>query len=273
MLNVGPDGQGLVPEPAQEALRAAGTWIARYPQVIYQAEASPWNHALPWGDVVVNDGKLYLAVFAWPRDGKLYLPGLQSEIASVKLLSHDKKLQKLTFVQDGRWTVIHTPFQAADKLISVIEITLKSDVKVDNMQSVDPELGLTLSVKFSQPDNCQVYYKKWMEKFGEWKHLHQIGDWRETSSTTWEIEVKTPGRYFVELTYASNGPCVWNIRSDEDQILQNRQNGSSIYHTQPIGWIAFEKAGRHSLTVTIPEGEREKTSLSAIKISPVALHQ
>jgi alpha-L-fucosidase len=91
MLNVGPDGLGQIPEPAQETLRASGKWIGRYPQVVYSADPSPWKHALPWGDVVVNGGKLYLAVYHWPAAGKLYLPGLQSEIASVRLLKGGKK--------------------------------------------------------------------------------------------------------------------------------------------------------------------------------------
>lgn len=76
MLNVGPDGKGNIPEDAQQALRTAGKWIARYPYAVYGAEASPWKHAMPWGDIVKQGDKLYLCVYQWPRSGKLYLPGL-----------------------------------------------------------------------------------------------------------------------------------------------------------------------------------------------------
>jgi alpha-L-fucosidase len=51
MLNIGPRGDGTVPERAARSLRKAGEWIRRYPQVVYAADASPWQHALPWGDV------------------------------------------------------------------------------------------------------------------------------------------------------------------------------------------------------------------------------
>ena len=108
-----------------------------------------------------------------------------------------------------------------------------------------------------------------MEKFGEWKHIYQVGDWKKESKITWECEVKTPGRYLVELTYSGNGPKVWKAETDEGVTIQNRQNSCSIYNTQPIGWILFNKAGKHIVTVSMPEDDRDNTSLSAIKITPV----
>lgn len=47
MLNIGPKGDGTVPELATRTLRDAGQWIKRYPQVVYGTDASPWQHSLP----------------------------------------------------------------------------------------------------------------------------------------------------------------------------------------------------------------------------------
>jgi alpha-L-fucosidase len=107
-----------------------------------------------------------------------------------------------------------------------------------------------------------------MEKFGEWKFKYQVGDWNENTSVTWEFEIKEPGRYYIEITATGSGPRVWNIKTDEGREIRNRQNTSTIYHTQPVGWIIFEKAGKHSVTVSIPEGDGKDTSLSAITITP-----
>jgi alpha-L-fucosidase len=271
MLNVGPDGLGEVPEPAQESLRRAGRWIAAYPQVIYDAQPSPWKHALPWGDVVVNNGKLYLAVYRWPANGKLYLPGLQTEITAVQLLTGLPKKQKLNFAKEGIWTVIQTPWQPADKLISVIEITLKGEPAADASPAVDPEFGLTMPAGFAKAQQCKQGKKSWMEKYGEWKHIHQISEWTQHSRATWECDFTAPGWYMIELTFAAAGPRVWRVETGEGDAVQNRQNASSIYHTQPIGWIKVAKAGRQTLTVSIPEGERADTSLSDIRITPVDL--
>ncbi|MDR2863362.1 MAG: alpha-L-fucosidase [Puniceicoccales bacterium] len=270
MLNVGPDGQGRVPEPAQQALRTAGAWIAQHPQVIYNTASSPWKHALPWGDVTRSKNTLHLAVSTWPTTGGLHLPGLKTEIASARIADGNGGTRELRFHKEGTWTTIETPDKAPDKLVSVIELALKGPPEVDIAQAVDPEFGLTLSARFSKAQKASQRYKRWMEKFGEWKHMHQVGDWKEGGSATWEFEVKTPGYYLVELTYTADGPRVWRVVSGEGAAIQNRQNGSGIYHTQPIGWIKFEKAGRQTLTVSIPEGQRDATSLSAIKITPVA---
>ena len=45
------------------SLRKAGEWIHRYPQVVYGTDPSPWDHALPWGDVTTKGQKLFLSVF------------------------------------------------------------------------------------------------------------------------------------------------------------------------------------------------------------------
>ena len=78
MLNIGPRGDGSVPERAADTLRNSGEWIHRHPHVVYGTDPSPWGHALPWGDVTVKDNTLFLAVFNWPASGKLYLPGLKT---------------------------------------------------------------------------------------------------------------------------------------------------------------------------------------------------
>jgi len=268
MLNVGPDGLGQIPEPAQEALRSAGKWIVKYPQVIYSAKASPWKHALPWGDVVINNDKLYLAVYNWPTSGKLYIPGLKSEIGSINLLGETKE-KKLNHTKEGFWTVIHTPYQKPDEMISVIEVTLKATPDVNNIMAVDPEFGLNMSTVFAHTNSCSVTHKSWMEKFGEWKHIDQVSDWNEKSSVSWDFEVKTPGRYLVKLTFSGNGHKVWSIETGEGAKIQNRQNSCGIYNTLPIGWIKFEKAGKQTITVRMPEGDRENTSLASIIIEPI----
>ncbi|PNW29702.1 hypothetical protein BKP44_03085 [Formosa algae] len=94
LFNVGPNGEGEVPEIGVQFLEQAGAWIKKYPQVIYDAGSSPWGHALPWGDVTTNGNSLYLSVFDWPQDGKLYLPGLENDIVSAEILG-GKKSEKI----------------------------------------------------------------------------------------------------------------------------------------------------------------------------------
>ena len=123
MLNIGPRGDGSVPDRAARALRESGEWIQRYPQVVYGTDASPWKHALPWGDVTVKGNRLYLSVFEWPTSGKLYLPGLKTRIAAAKLLT-GSEAESITYETSNGWTIFDLPLGAPEKLVSVIEIEL-----------------------------------------------------------------------------------------------------------------------------------------------------
>ena len=269
MLNVGPDGLGNIPEDAQVALRASGKWIQKYPDVIYGATASPWKHALPWGDVVQQQNKLYLAIFEWPTSGKLYLPGLKTSIKTANLLNGSKK-QRLKFEKDGSWTVFQLPSAKPDALIDVIELTMESDaVLVDNHQTLDPEIGMrNMSVRFAETTGCEVYKSNWMEKFGEWKHVYCVNKLDKGGKVSWTLDFKEPGRYHVDLNVRGEGKSVWRVETDEKHFIQNQQRASSLFCDRPIGWLQIDKPGRHVITVTMQGGD-ENTDLSAITIKPV----
>ncbi|WP_040680605.1 alpha-L-fucosidase [Niabella aurantiaca] len=270
MLNVGPDRSGVVPVPAQQSLRASGKWIARYPQVIYGAGASPWKHALPWGDVTTHGGELYLSVFNWPAQGKLYVPGLLSEVSGVSLLSGRQK--KLRFRKEGNWLVIDVPFLSPDPLASVIKLIPKNKtpLQVDPAQAVDPEEGIALSAKFAAVQNGAVRKSQWMEKFGEWKTAYVVNNWKDNTAATWEISIKDPGYYAVNLKYAGSGRMVWRVGNSEGTFIQNQQGADHIYTSHPIGWLKFKQAGKHRVTVQLVEGERETASLTELQLKPVA---
>lgn len=269
MLNVGPDGLGDIPEFVSQSLQTSGKWIARYPQVIYGTEPSPWKHALPWGDVVKQGNKLYLNVYEWPTSGKLYLPGLKTEITSAGILN-GKKQQRIKFEKEGSWTVFDIPYREPDPMITVIELVMKDDVVVDTTQALDPEIGLKeLSVKFASPTDCHVYKSSWMEKFGEWKHVYCVSDLNQGGRITWTIDVKEAGIYHIDLKVRGNKRIIWKIETDEGNLVQNQQSASSIFCERPMGWIRFDKPGKHLITVSMPEGGQ--ADLASISFVPVCL--
>lgn len=269
MLNIGPDGLGDIPEFMSKALQASGKWIARYPQVVYGTEPSPWKHALPWGDVVKQGNKLYLNVYEWPTSGKLYLPGLKTEIISAGIFN-GKKQQRIKYEKEGSWTVFDIPYRKPDPMITVIELVMKDDVVVDTTQALDPEIGLKeLSVKFATPTDCHVYKSSWMEKFGEWKHVYCVSDLNQGGSIAWAIDVKEAGIYHIDLKVRGNKRRIWKIETDEGNMVQNEQSASSIFCERPMGWIRFDKPGKHLITVSMPEGGQ--ADLASISFIPVCL--
>ena len=268
MLNVGPKPDGTIPDQAATFLRTAGNWIKRYPQVIYAAESSPWGHVLPWGDVTVSDNKLNLCIYDWPIDGEISLPGLNNEIESANLWIDDEK-QKIATNKKNGWVSFKLPHERPEKLISVIEVTLKGEPEVNETIGVDPVFPTTISVTMGVAEGCSIEEKKWMEKFGEWKHIEQAQDWTPAARVTWEVDVMEAGYYQVDLNYAGHDRMVWRVETDAGYMVQNQQNSSHIYSFFQMGLLKFDKPGKHKVDVSFVEGEFEKASLKQIRFTPI----
>ncbi|HML74347.1 MAG TPA: alpha-L-fucosidase [Anaerohalosphaeraceae bacterium] len=268
MLNIGPRGDGTVPDRAARSLRDAGKWIQKYPQVIYGTEASPWKHAMPWGDATVSGNTIYLSVFQWPAGGSLCLPGLKSEIRKATLLGR-KQDQNLKCRKISSWIRIEIPDRAPDPYVSVIELELDAAPQADDCWGIDPAVETEIFVDFAAVQGAKVEKKGWMEKFGEWKHILQVMDWQPGGKVTWEVDVLEPGDYQIDLTYAGRGRLVWQVAVEGGEVIRNQQNSSHNYQRFPIGWLNFPQRGRYKVSVSCSEGDVSGASLKAIHFKPV----
>lgn len=267
LLNVGPDGQGRVPAPAARYLTEAGDWIRRYPQVVYAAGASPWDHAQPWGDVTTSGHTLNLVVFDWPADQRLLLPGLKSEIAAAGVVAGGKLLP-IPWRKRGAWTELQLPAAPPDRPASVIAVRLRAAPDVDATVGVPPNFPVSLLVEFAAVQGAAKKEIRWMEKFGEWKAANQVSEWTPAGRATWTVDVADAGAYRIELNYRGEGRMVWRIETDEGETLQNQQNSSAVYHSYPFGLVTFRRPGKHTLAVSLVEGPAAKASLQAVRLSP-----
>ena len=269
MLNIGPRGDGSVPQRAADALRNSGEWIRRYPQVIYGAGPSPWQHALPWGDITTRGNKLHLAVFEWPSGGELHLPGLKNKIKSAKLLTGKESSVEIDHKKVSGWSVFSLPVGAPEKLVSVIEVELEGEPDVDPCFAIDPVVDTEILAEFSEVSGAELKRNRWMEKFGEWKHVNQACNWQPGGAATWEVDVLVPGDYKVALNYTGKGRLVWKVAVEGGEAIQNQQNASSVFHDYRIGWVNFPKAGRYKVGASCIDGDTQSAALKGIKFTPL----
>ena len=268
MLNIGPHGDGSVSARCATALRHAGDWIARYPQVIYNVQGSPWKHSMPWGDVTQKDNVLFLTVFEWPASGELYLPNIEQDVREARLLLGSDSTELLC-QRRGKHVVVQVPAKAPESLVSVIKLTFSEKPTVDPVLTLDPEAMTELAVEFADANGVKKSEKRWMEKFGEWKRIVHGHEFGADADLSWEVDVLVPGEYQVSLNYAGEGRLVWHVGIDGGESIQNQQDSSHNYQTFPIGWLNFPKNGRYRVSVQCLEGDVGKASLHAILFDAV----
>ncbi|WP_066217746.1 alpha-L-fucosidase [Formosa haliotis] len=268
LFNVGPNGEGEVPEIGVKFLEQAGTWIKKYPQVIYDAGSSPWGHALSWGDVTTKGNSLFLSVFEWPQDGKLYLPGLENEIVSAEILG-GKSNEKIKYSKKNNWIIFDVPYKTPDSPVSVIEVKLKETPKVNGTHGIYPNIATTILTDFATITDTEKKSIRWMEKFGEWKKTTQVSNWKKSGVAKFEVNVLEPGYYYLDLEYTGEGRLVWKTTTDEGIMVQNEQAATGKYQAYPMGILEFKTAGQHTISVSLVSKDQEESSLKSIIIKPI----
>jgi alpha-L-fucosidase len=128
LLNVGPTGQGIIPQGAVDDLQQVGGWMKINGESIYGTTASPLKSQPAWGRVTKKGGTLYLHVFDWPKDGKLTVEGLGAIGHHAYLLADAKKENlKIVSVADadsGASFQIQLPAKPIDPIDTVVVLQL-----------------------------------------------------------------------------------------------------------------------------------------------------
>jgi len=116
LLNVGPTGEGVIPQPSVERLEAIGKWMQVNGEAIYGTGAGPLQN-LKWGRSTQKAGNIYLHVFDWPA-GELKIKGLKQNVRRAYLLADAKA--DLPVSQAGGATTIKLPEIAPDPISSAV---------------------------------------------------------------------------------------------------------------------------------------------------------
>ncbi|MBN1807293.1 MAG: alpha-L-fucosidase [Sedimentisphaerales bacterium] len=120
LLNIGPKGDGSIPQESIDSIRAIGRWMAINGEAIYGTTASPFERP-SWGRFTRKAGKLYVHVFQWPENDVLKVSIGKMSIKRVYMLADtDRTLLKTEKEPDS--LVIHIPQRPADSIVPVVVI-------------------------------------------------------------------------------------------------------------------------------------------------------
>lgn len=137
LLNVGPTGEGLIPEPSVQRLETMGRWLTVNGEAVYgcgptpfgpevghyrQSEDGKKTFVAEWKwRATTRPGKIYIHCFEWPAILKLPDPG--KKVIKVYLLADPEKTA-LKVAPTGDGIAVELPEHAPDRVASVICLEL-----------------------------------------------------------------------------------------------------------------------------------------------------
>jgi alpha-L-fucosidase len=206
LLNVGPTGDGVIPQPEVDRLKQVGAWMKVNGEAIYGTTASPFNRTPPWGRITQKPGKLFLHVFHWPADKKIQVRVSNNVTKAYLLAAPTKDLTVLSSGADG--LTLQLPATAPDPLASVIA------VEIDGTPQVLPPLPLVQADDGSIPLHSETALFRSGENGGTSRgHLelgmktvdhYQVGNWKFPGDyLEWNVQVRKAGVFDVAIEYAA----------------------------------------------------------------------
>jgi len=266
-LNIGPTGEGIIPEATVDIFHKVGHWVQRNAESIYGTSANPFRE-LSWGYATVKENKVYLFVRDWPQNGILALPGLKNKVQSAKFLIDQST--NLTVKQLGDTTFINLPPKAPDHPVTVVALQIEGAVKVDPPVVTEDSTG-----KLELNYQTAVTYDKAKTRFNRKGGFH-ISKWTDPEdSVNWVIDVKNSGSFKVQISYSA-------IKESEGNPFEITIGNSLLkptvvytgtlfeYHVFPVGYIDIPQAGKYTLTIKpLKSSDSYLMYLSSITLLPV----
>jgi alpha-L-fucosidase len=118
LLNVGPTGEGLIPDESVARLEGIGRWMNVHAEAIRGTSATPFEHA-PFRATVKGD-RVYIFLPSWPADRDLLVPKFSRTPTRARLMGAGGALP-IRSVDTG--TVVRLPDKPGDPVCSVVVLS------------------------------------------------------------------------------------------------------------------------------------------------------
>ncbi len=269
LLNVGPDADGRLPKAITERLQSVGKWMDKYGESIYGTSASPFAY-LPWGRCTqrsdVEGTTLYFQIGDWPKDGRLFVPGLSNTVLSAVVMGSEKKLGVVA-AEDG--IVFQVPESPADSLLSVIKVRVKGRVTV-KAYVVSPAASgsFELLPQEATIDNPGLKPEEYARVEGG--EEANIGWWTNAaSSVSWKIRVPVAGSYMLWGKLSTAGDeCRFVLEVGDRKVFGRLDDtgGYDQYREVELGRIDIGEPGVYTVRLSADGEDWQPMNVRSVKL-------
>ncbi|HLJ13585.1 MAG TPA: alpha-L-fucosidase [Bryobacteraceae bacterium] len=198
LLNVGPTGEGVIPQPSVERLAQIGEWMKVNGDSIYSTTPSPFPYEFDWGAITTKPGKIFLQIIDWPKHDFL-LYGLKSKVNNAYLLADAQHTPlKITQNHDDAKNLdilrISLPAKAPDPYVSVVALEIDGQPQVNTALAQQPDHTITLPGFFADVHHSGSGEHLKMDNRGVATNWFNKDEW-----LSWDFEVSDPGTFAVTL--------------------------------------------------------------------------
>jgi alpha-L-fucosidase len=250
LMNIGPMGNGEVAPEDVAILDAIGAWWKVHGESIRGTTRTPLP-VQPWGESTRKGNTLYLHVFEWPRDGKLTVAGLKTEVKDIRLLGKADVKLVTSKPNPLDLEIKGLPTNASDASDSVIAITCKGAPEADDhrllstsnqsdtLRGFDAKLEGNLS--FGPGKTTDAWVKNWKQK---------------KDAIVWPVRVNQSSTFDFTLVYDAPHDTARNriVDGDAGKELLKANKGSGGSYTVAIGPKTFTATVKPGLRVNEPLG-------------------
>ncbi len=129
LLNIGPLGDGSVPEPEVHVLTAVGKWMEKHGSTIYGSDVCRVTNST-YAGFTRKGNTLYMHVYYWPGE-YVAIGGLKTKVKSARMLTTGQNVKFEQTEFQAKFTGL--PQRAPDELATVLEIECDSEPIQDTL--------------------------------------------------------------------------------------------------------------------------------------------
>lgn len=264
LMNIGPKGDGSFDQRDKQILDSIGAWLNKNSAAIYSTERS----VLPipaWGVTTQKGQTTYLHVFNWPKDGKLVVGGLKSDIKSAYFLADPSKKALSQKRLDPSAIEVSLPAKANDPSDVVIVLELKSKAETDGLRLIASDASVNRFLAF----DADLHGKGF--GFGDGKpDRYFVNNWKSKDAyLSWDFRSINPAKYKIVVKYIADADGAYAFSlGDFKQTAEITPAAKGGVVTQELGTVNLNKEKYHMSIKPVEMKGTELMKLLEVQLIP-----